>query len=270
MGAIVNLQVLPGTSSGASFLSAADVTSIDLYNLGLLTEVTEAKFCDVDASGYVTGTTSNLPVFGGSTLQTMAPAASARAPLKYNTTDGQFGIRSGYNADGSSNATRSTLRSTNMPVPTGSWSASVLAKWDLPAALSYLWAVNDPTLRFGLACTNTGVIRLYQNITAGTFAVSAAGVNDGNLHLWTVEWDGTTATVYKDGVAVITSTTAMAAATDRAFRTFSYNSGASDATAPGGQGAGYWEFHALGKPSASVRAYLKAKALSYHPSLTIA
>lgn len=350
MGAIVNLQVLPGTSSGASFLSAADVASIDLYNLGLLTEVTEAKFCDVDANNYVTGTTSNFPVPGGSTLQTMAPAATVRAPYKYATDDGQYGIRSGYNSvqsqatatadagtdvitaavgllaaganvsfastvavpaplvagqryyarDGASgsfkvsatrggpaidltdagsgtitvsydvaNATRSTLRSTNMPVPSGAWAVAMLGVWDLPPAAGTQWAVNDTTLRFGAQCTSSGVIRFYQDITAGTFSSSAAGVNDGARHLWLYEWDGTLS-VYKDGVVVLTSTTALAAAVDRLFRTFSNNSGASDATAPGTQGAGYWEFHGIGKPGAAFRAWAKAKALSYHPTMTIA
>lgn len=270
MSGLILLSVQPGTSSGAVFIDPSDVTAVDLYNLGLLIEVTEAKFCDADSSGYVTKTTSNFPVPGGSTLQTMAPAASARAPVKYSTTDGQIGIRSGYDAAGAAAATRSTLRATAMSVPAGAWGVYMLARWELPASLSYLWAVNDQTLRFGIGSTNVGVVRWVSDITAGSISLSASGVNDGALHLWSVEWDGTTLTIYRDGTAVLTSTNAPAAAVDRLFRTFSYHSGASDATAPGGQGAGYWEFHAIAKPSAAVRAWAKAKALSYHPTMTIA
>lgn len=352
MASLILLEIQPGTSDGASFMDPSDVTAVDLYNQALLTEVTEAKFCDADASGYITKTTSNFPAAGGSTLQTMAPAATARAPVRFPTSDGQISARSGYDApstvtataDASTDvitaavgtlvlgaivkfsvsaggslpsplavdtlyyvrdpaagsfkvsaavggaaidlttagtgtisvswgvpaATRSTLRSTAMSVPSGAWAVFILGRWELPSSLSYLWAVNDQTLRFGIGSTNAGVVRWVSDITAGTIALSASGVNDGAKHLWAVEWDGTTLTIYKDGTAVLTSTNAPAAAVDRLFRTFSYHSGGSDATAPGGQGAGYWEFHAIGKPVAAVRAWAKAKALSYHPSMTIA
>jgi hypothetical protein len=270
MAALVKLDIQPGTSTGANYINPADVTAVDLYNSGLLMSLTEAEFADVDSLGYVTGVTSNFPVSGSATLQTMAPFSTARAPVKYATTDGKFGIRAGFDYLGVANATHATLKGANMNVPTGAWMVSLLATWTVVNG-GYLWAVNDATLRFGPQVVTGGAIRFQQDITANTFAASSAGVVDGALHLWTFEWDGTSLTGYKDGTVVLTSSTALAAATDRLFRTWSNNKGATDATDGGaGIGGGSWEFVAIGRPHASNRALVKAKALSYHPSMTIA
>jgi len=131
------------------------------------------------------------------------------------------------------------------------------------------WSAGDTSKACGVRLEAAGGVRFYGDIVSGTPFISTATVySDGNLHLWETKWDGTTATVYRDGVSVLSGAVAISGLKSRSL----VLGGAPKSSGGWWIGAdGYWEAAYLfsGTDYAGAHAVVKADALRRHPSMTI-
>ena len=110
-------------------------------------------------------------------------------------------------------------------------------------------------------------VSFYSSLSANTRIISAAAVNDGNPHLWTVTHDGTTAVIYKDGVSVASGALTMPVADDRSLRLHAARTGSD----PFNVMEGYSEMFVVGDSvDAALRPAIKAVVAERHPGWSLA
>jgi hypothetical protein len=184
----------------------------------------------------------------------------------YSTTDSQYGVRSGYLADGTINTNHTTLYgNSNFILPTGNWYVADLGVAEVPASIAVRWATSDATDQLAAADDSSGRLRRYANYSTSV-TQSATGVNVGALMLREDTWDGTTWVTYKDRTSVATATPTLPTLPSRVLRLNSVNNGGSET----GLAKGYREMFVVGTNTSSLRTAVKAVVAERHPGLSLA
>lgn len=230
-----------------------------------LVAILDAKRVAYDRSNYIVDWVSRKPSGINEQLVSTGGLGTVTGNVYYPTTDGQFGVRSGYNNAGTVNGNyTSMVGNTYFVIPT-TWLIAELAAHDVPASSQAIWSTADPTTQLSRITTSDGRVRRYTDFSA-TFTQSATGFEDGALALWEDVWDGTNWISYKNRTQIFTAAPVMPSLPDRRIRLNSVNNAGSIQNLM----KGYRELFIIGAPTASLRTAIKAVVAERHPGLVLA
>lgn len=209
-------------------------------------------------------------VAGVVTEQEIAPVSPADAPVLVDSTDDRQGVLCGLTAIGGSVLSGEVKRmlsgNSAFTIPHSGTDLSAFTIWWLgvhsATTNGIIWSTQGATPNFTyFQFTTAGQTRLYHGTTP---LQGTNGDNDGNLHLWVIEWNGTNATFYRDGTSIKTGAWTPA----ETFSDTTLSVGAQKASGAAFNGIeGYWESFGVMAYDAGNRALIKAMVNERHAGL---